>query len=128
MIITNKFGLPKPFENVAKNPSYSKGKANLSATQLINSPRIVALMKKHDEQLTQDVADTIWSIFGSAVHSILEKGADADHIVEERMFAEVDGWTISGAVDLQVKDGDAVHIQDYKTTSVWAIKNDKPEW
>ena len=39
MIITNEFGLPKPFENIAKNPSYSKGKAHISATSLLNSPR-----------------------------------------------------------------------------------------
>jgi hypothetical protein len=128
MIITNVWGLPKPFENIAKNPSYSKGKAHLSATQLLNSPKIVALMKKHDGELTQDVADTIWSIFGSAVHNILEKGADANNIVEQRFHAEVDGWSISGAVDLQVVDEDGIHIQDYKTTSVWAVKNDKPEW
>jgi len=128
MIITNEWGLPKPFENIAKNPTYSKGKAHLSATQLLNSPKIVALMKKHDGELTQDVADTIWSIFGSAVHSILEKGGDENHIVEERFFAELDGWSISGAVDLQVIDSDGIHIQDYKTTSVWAVRNDKPEW
>ena len=128
MIITNKFGLPKPFENIAKNPSYSKGKAHISATQLLNSPKIVALMKKHDAELTQDVADTIWSIFGSAVHGVLEKGADEKNIVEQRFHAEIDGWRVSGAVDLQVVEPDGIHIQDYKTTSVWAVKNDKPEW
>jgi len=126
MIITNEWGLPKPFENIAKNPTYSKGKAHLSATQLLNSPKIVALMKKHDGELTQDVADTIWSIFGSAVHSILEKGGDENHIVEERFFAELDGWSISGAVDLQVIDSDGIHIQDYKTTSVWAVRMISP--
>ena len=70
MIITNKFGLPKPFENIAKNPSYSKGKAHISATSLLNSPKIVTLLKKYDDELEQDVSDMIWSIFGSAVHKI----------------------------------------------------------
>lgn len=128
MKITNQFNLPKPFENIAKNPSYSKGKAHISATSLLNSPKIVALLKKHDEELTQDVADMIWSIFGSAVHNVLEQGADESNLVEQRFFAEVDGWNVSGAVDLQVIDKDGIHIQDYKTTSVWAVMNDKPEW
>ena len=128
MKITNNFNLPKPFENIANNPSYSKGKAHISATSLLNSPKIVALLKKHDADLEQDVADMIWSIFGSAVHNILEKGADENNLVEQRFYAELDGWTVSGAVDLQVVDKDGIHIQDYKTTSVWAVMNDKPEW
>jgi hypothetical protein len=128
MIITNEFGLPKPFENIAKNPSYSKGKAHISATSLLNSPKIVTLMKKHDADLTQDVSDMIWSIFGSAVHNILEKGADEHNLVEQRFHAELDGWSVSGAVDLQVVDPDGINIKDYKTTSVWAVMNDKPEW
>lgn len=128
MIITNQFNLPKPFENIAKNPSYSKGKAHISATSLLNSPKIVTLLKKYDNELTQDVSDMIWSIFGSAVHNVLEKGADEHNLVEQRMYAEVDGWHISGAIDLQVIDTDGIHIKDYKTTSVWAVMNDKPEW
>ena len=128
MKITNNFKLPKPFENIAKNPSYSKGKAHISATSLLNSPKIVTLLKKYDDELEQDVADMIWSIFGSAVHNVLEKGADENNLVEQRFFSEVDGWTVSGAVDLQVVDKDGIHIQDYKTTSVWAVMNDKPEW
>jgi hypothetical protein len=128
MKITNQFNLPKPFENIAKNPSYSKGKAHISATSLLNSPKIVTLLKKYDDELEQDVSDMIWSIFGSAVHNVLEKGADEHNLVEQRFFAEVDGWHVSGAIDLQVVDADGIHIKDYKTTSVWAVMNDKPEW
>jgi len=49
-------------------------------------------------------------------------------LVEQRFFAEIDGWHVSGAIDLQVVDPDGIHIKDYKTTSVWAVMNDKPEW
>ena len=35
MIITNKFNLPQTFVNVLKRPTYSKGRAALSATELI---------------------------------------------------------------------------------------------
>jgi PD-(D/E)XK nuclease superfamily len=128
MKITNQFNLPKPFENIARNPTYSKGKAHISATSLLNSPKIITLLKKHDADLTQDVADMLPSIFGSAMHYIVEKGADENNLVEERFHAELDGWHVSGAVDLQVVDSDGIHIKDYKTTSVWAVMNDKPEW
>ena len=65
MIITNKYNLPQTFVNVLKRPSYSKGKANISATELISSPRIVQLRKLHAEQIEQDVSEMVWSIFAS---------------------------------------------------------------
>ena len=129
MKLTNKFGIPETFVNVLKRPTYSKGAAHLSVTQLINSPKIVALTKKFGDELEQDVSDMVWSIFGSAIHGILEHGKDKNHIVEERIHAMVDGWKISGAVDLQiVNELGGISIRDYKTCSVWAVMNEKVEW
>lgn len=128
MKLTNKFNIPQTFVNVLQRPTYTKGGANLSVTQLINSPKIVALTARHQEDLEEDVADMVWSIFGSAVHSILEHGKDDNHIVEQRLHAQVDGWNISGAVDLQIDGKDGTQIRDYKTTSAWAVMNEKIEW
>jgi hypothetical protein len=129
MIITNKFNLPQTFVNVLKRPTYSKGRAALSATELINSPRIVQLRKAHEAEIEHDVADMVWSIFGTAVHGVLEHGKDDNHIVEERLHAEVDGWSISGAIDLQLINEDGTYtINDYKTTGAWAVMNEKVDW
>lgn len=114
--------------NVLARPTYSKGKAHLSATQLLNSPKIVALTNKFDSELEQDASDMIWSIFGSAVHNFLEHGKDENHLVEERLHVEHDGWKISGAVDLQMLNDSGIDVRDYKTTSVWAVMNEKIEW
>jgi hypothetical protein len=127
--LTNKFNLPQTFVNVLKRPTYSKGRANISATGLINSPKIVALTAKHQDELEEDVSDMVWSLFGSAVHAVLEHGKDDTHLIEERLHVEVDGWRLSGAIDLQIKNDDGtVSIRDYKTTSAWAVMNDKVEW
>jgi hypothetical protein len=129
MKLTNKHNIPETFVNVLKRPTYSKGKAHLSATQLLNSPKIVALTKKFEDELEQDVADMVWSIFGTAIHGVLEHGKDDNHQVEERLHATLDGWRISGAIDLQILDGSGgVAIRDYKTTSAWAVMNEKVEW
>ena len=129
MKLTNKHGIPDTFLNVLKRPTYSKGKAHLSATQLLNSPKIVALTKKFEDELEQDVSDMVWSIFGTAIHGVLEHGKDDNHIVEERLHTIFDGWRISGAIDLQIITGpDTVSIRDYKTTSAWAVMNEKYEW
>jgi len=126
--ITNKFNIPQTFMNVLARPSYSKGKAHLSATQLLDSPKIVALRRKFEDEIEQDASDMVFSLFGSALHNILEHGKDHNHLVEERLHTELDGWHISGAIDLQIKNPDGVSIRDYKTTSAWAVMKQKYEW
>lgn len=128
MKLTNKHNIPQTFVNVLKRPTYSRGKANLSVTQLINSPKIVALTKKFEDELEQDVSEMVWSIFGSAVHKVLEHGQDENHIVEERLHTELDGWKISGAIDLQIVHPDGIDVRDYKTVSAWSVMNEKIEW
>lgn len=128
MKITNKFDIPQTFVNVLQRPTYSKGKAHLSVTQLINSPKIVALSAKFEEELEQDASEMVWSLFGSAVHNILERGQDEYHVVEQRLFTTFEGWTLSGAIDLQILSDKGRSIRDYKVTSVWAAMQDKIEW
>lgn len=128
MKLTNKHGLPESIVNALKRPEYTKGRAHLSVTQLINSPKIVALSKKFEDELESDVSEMVWSLFGSAIHKVLEHGKDENHIVEQRLHAEVDGYRISGAVDLQVINEAGRSIRDYKTCSVWSVMNDKIEW
>lgn len=128
MNITNKFGIPQTFVNVVKRPQYSKGDVNISVTELMNSPRIVQLRTKHMDDIETDVSEMVWSLFGSAVHNILEHGKDEHHIVEERLFTQFEGWKISGAIDLQEVYSDGIHIKDYKVTSAWAVQQEKQEW
>jgi hypothetical protein len=128
MKLTNIHSLPETILNVIRTPQYSKGKANMSVTELLNSPRIVQLKRKHWEYLTEDAADLVWSIFGTAIHNVLEHGKGDNHIVEERIHVEVDGMHISGAIDLQEVEPDGITVSDYKTTSVWAVINEKQDW
>ena len=110
---------------------YDKGDSVLSVTQLIAPPRIVVLQKLNEHNLTSDVVDRVPSLLGTAVHKIIEKGSKdvPGHIVEERLFSDVCGWKISGAVDLQIQKGDgAWEINDWKVTSVYSVLSDKPEW
>ena len=128
MKLTNKFGLPQTFVNVIQRPTYTKGKANISVTELLNSPRIVQLKRKHWDEIETDASEMVWALFGSAVHNILEHGKDDHHIVEERIFAEHEGWKLSGAIDLQEVEEDGVIISDYKVTGAWSVMNEKQDW
>jgi hypothetical protein len=128
MKLTNKFNLPKAFVNAVSKPTYNKGVAHMSVTQLINSPKIVALSKKYDDEMEQDVNDLLWALMGTAIHEILDRHKDEHDISEERLHTEIDGWKLSGAIDLQCPTPDGITVKDYKTTSVWAVMNEKIEW
>ena len=131
MKLTNKHNLPETIVNVIKRPTYSKGKANMSVTELLNSPRIVQLKRKHWDDLTEDASDMVWSIFGTAIHGVLEHGKDDHHVVEERIHATIGGMSVSGAMDLQEIEEDGIILSDYKTTSAYSIvynPEGKPEW
>ena len=128
MKLTNKFELPDTFINVINRPTYNKGDAEISVTEILNSPRIVHLKRLHWDDLEQDAADMVWSLFGSAVHEILQHGKDDHHIVEERLSTTFEGWKISGAIDLQEVYEDGIVISDYKVTGAWAVMNEKDDW
>ena len=134
MKITNNFGMPQPFVDFAINDKYSKGKADISVTTLIDSPKIRLMKEQYDNQIEVDAVDMVWALFGTAVHSVLENSKQSDNILtEERLYSEVDGWVLSGALDRQEinknADGtDEITIIDYKVTSVWSVIYGKPDW
>jgi len=128
MKLTNKFNLPETIINVIKRPTYSKGKAHISVTELMTAPQIVLLKRKHWDEIEQDASEMVWQIFGSAIHGVLEHGKSENHVIEQRIHAKVDGWDISGAIDLQEVTPEGIIISDYKTTGAWAVMNEKDEW
>ena len=129
MQITNNHNLPESFVNFARNDKYSKGKSDISVTTLIDSPRVRLLREANSTELTSDASDMIWPLFGTAVHHILESSKNDEGVtLEERLYADVNGWILSGAVDHQKTDGKTISITDYKVTSVWSVIYGKIEW
>ena len=127
--ITNKHNLPQTLVNLAESRDYSRGNSHRSITQLIDAPQISVLRMINENRISEDVVDTFWANLGSALHHITEKGADDKHLVEERLFVDVEDWTISGAIDVQrLEDDNSITIMDYKFTSVWAVRNPKLDW
>jgi len=128
MKITNKYGVPETLVSLANREYYSKGKADYSVTEIISAPRIQILRKKHYKQMEQDVSDMLWSMMGSALHVVAERGQTDGHVTEERLFTEVDGVVLSGAIDLQKVTDTGIIITDYKFTSAWSLRQDKMDW
>ena len=126
MKITNKLGLPSALVAAVANDPYDPGSCDITVTRLISPPRKVALEAQHSKELTEDVSDRLWSLFGQAVHHILER-ADQEAITEERLSIERQGWKISGKFDrLVLTDG---VLQEYKVTTASNARNGgREEW
>lgn len=117
MNYTNHYNLPQPVADAISRDTYIRGDNNYSVTELIESPRIVQLKRRHWDELTEDVMDSVWSIFGSAVHNIMEAHASDDTFVEQRYYIERLGRKVGGMIDA-FNNG---VISDYKVTSAWSI-------
>lgn len=128
MKVTNVHNVPQPLVTLAEGRYYSKGKSDYSVTELMSPPRVQRLRGQMDAQMEQDVSEMLWPLLGSALHVVMERGETAGWRSEERLFTEVEGMVISGAIDLQEESPDGIGIVDYKFTSAWAVMNDKIEW
>ena len=127
MKITNKHNVPDTLYKLAHRNDYSKG-ADYSVTEIISAPRIQRLRQKHFKHMETDVSDMLWQMLGTALHNVAEKSEVENHINEQRLIHEIDGVTLSGAIDVQVLENDGVSIIDYKFCSAWSVMDIKPEW
>lgn len=126
MRLTNRLGLPAGIVAAVANDPYNAGPSDISVTKLITSPYQRQLLRKHSEDLEEDVSQRIWSLLGQSVHTILERAYPAGRgIAEERLYTQVNDWTVSGQMDV-LEDG---ILSDFKVTSVWSyIMGGKEEW
>lgn len=118
MKYTNRYGLPESLVRAVMNDPYDKGEADYSATDLLRPPQINRLQQKHEEDISEDVADAMYRLLGSGVHNVLERAyEDTEGVTEQRFFAEIGGKVISGAVDLR----EAGKLLDYKVTATYTL-------
>jgi hypothetical protein len=128
MKITNNANLPESFVRAVSLDEYDYENAgDISASALPKSPRQLWLERRHAAELTEDAADLIWRMIGSIGHKIAERNAHNNSFVEERLKAEVLGWELTGKCDL-LYEKDGYGIDDFKFTSVWAVKDEKADW
>lgn len=128
MKITNKHNVPETLVTLATRDYYTKGASQYSVTELMSPPRIRRLREQYKDAIVQDVSEMLWQMLGSALHVVMERGQTPAHITEERLFLEMDGVTISGAIDLQEETIFGIVITDYKFTSSWATMQNKEDW
>lgn len=132
MRTSNNYGLPETIVRalVKQEEAYNAGSVDASVTTLIQPPQITILRKKHIHEMVRDVSENFFALLGSGVHYLLDLGKTENMITEERLYMEIDGFRISGAIDVQEVDGEFIDIIDYKVTAVYSVTGDepKPDW
>jgi len=119
MKITNNLGLPKPLVDMAQS-DYKFKPNEYRVTSLLKGIRETILERRHHSEIEQDVSDMIWLLFGTAVHSVLEKHQEGDHEIKEaRLKIPIGDYTLSGQFDLY--NAETKTVTDYKTCSVWKV-------
>lgn len=119
MIITNKLGLPKPLVDMAQS-DYKYAPNEYRVTSLLKGIRETILERRHHDKIERDVSDMIWLLFGTAVHSVLEKHQEGDNEIKEaRLKIPIGDYILSGQFDLY--NAETKTITDYKTCSIWKV-------
>lgn len=118
-----------------QNDPYTRGKSDISATQLITPPRVRQLMSRHHAELEEDASQRIASLIGQLGHLLVERanaGGLSGDIQEVRLYMPTDcGWVASGQVDLFKQAGEkpGFTIADFKFTTAYKVaKGDYADW
>lgn len=115
MKITNKLNLPEPFNSLVKKEVKEPVENRFSATELLLPVREIVLKRKYSHLLSEDVADMIPALFGTAFHKMMEDSDEGE--TEVKLELNLGKYTIVGKIDKVDNDT----ICDYKTCKVSKI-------
>jgi hypothetical protein len=127
MNIENKHGAPESFMRFCADDDYDSGDCDFSATELLEDPKIATLKSRHPDFSINDPYENPWVHIGQMFHKFMELNAPEEEVSEQRLFSEIDGKTISGAMDVQIIHKGRMVIGDYKVTSVFSMR-DTAKW
>ena len=80
MKVTNELHLPQAFVDAVSVERHNK-KGSYSATTLNKGTKEVVLMERHWDEFVVDASDSVWAVWGTAVHKIFEEN-DTSHIIK----------------------------------------------
>ena len=125
MTVTNKMNLPEALVKAVSTERHNKA-GEYSATTLLKDATEVILSNRHFNEIEIDASDSIWQIFGTAVHAILENQSD-NTFKEEQFKVKVSNSVVTGRVDSYDMENEI--LADWKTASVWKVQfKDFSDW
>ena len=125
MNVTNRLRLPEAFVKAVSTTRHNEAGC-FSATTLNKGAKEIILTDRHFDEITVDAADSVWAVWGTAVHALLESQPD-NNFHEEYFKVPVSNSFVTGQVDSYDMENGV--INDWKTASVWKVQfNDFKDW
>ena len=125
MIVSNRLNLPAAFVNAVSTARHNAAGC-FSATTLNKGAKEIILTDRHFDEITVDAADSVWAVWGTAVHALLESQPD-NNFHEEYFKVPISNSYVTGQVDSYDMENGV--INDWKTASVWKVQfNDFKDW
>ena len=129
MNYTNELNLPQPFvEAVKSNHVYKPNR--YSVTEVLGGTCEAILKRRYDSDITDDVSQRVWSLFGTAVHKVLQEAEATDTQLQENWLSvPIMGtqYELSGIFALY--DDSTKTVTDWKTCATWkVIFGDFEDW
>lgn len=118
MKVSNRLHLPEAFVKAVSVERHNKAGC-FSATTLNKGAKEIILSDRHFDEITVDAADSVWAVWGTAVHALLESQPD-NNFHEEKFKVPVCNSFVTGQVDSY--DMEHATIFDWKTASVWKVQ------
>ena len=125
MKVSNRLHLPEAFVKAVSTTRHNEAGC-FSATTLNKGAKEIILTDRHFDEITVDAADSVWAVWGTAVHALLESQPD-NNFHEEYFKVPVSNSYVTGQVDSY--DMEHGVINDWKTASVYKVmKADFSDW
>ena len=125
MKVSNRLRLPEAFVKAVSTTRHNEAGC-FSATTLNKGAKEIILTDRHFDEITVDAADSVWAVWGTAVHALLESQPD-NNFHEESFKVPVSNSFVTGQVDSYDMENGV--INDWKTASVWKVQfNDFKDW
>ena len=125
MKVTNRLHMPEAFVKAVSTTRHNEAGC-FSATTLNKGAKEIILSDRHFDEITVDAADSVWAVWGTAVHALLESQPD-NNFHEEYFKVPVSNSYVTGQVDSYDMENGV--INDWKTASVWKVQfNDFKDW
>lgn len=127
MKITNIHDMPDMLVRAVEKEYVYRDK-RYSITSLLEPERIIALKRRYNNQIEQDITDCIFMLLGTKTHFELENiELKENEFVEDHLeYTFENGYTLSGIIDHY----DDIYLDDYKTCKAYSLiyKSDYDKW
>lgn len=127
MKITNLHDMPDMLVRAVEKEYIYRDK-RYSITSLLEPQRIIALKRRYNDQIEQDITDCIFMLLGTKTHFELENiELKENEFVEDHLeYTFENGYTLSGIIDHY----DDEYLDDYKTCKAFSLifKSDYDKW